>query len=32
MKRRTFLKNTDAASPLLSIPVNWVKDLLEDKN
>lgn len=31
MKRRTFLKNTATASPLLTIPVNWVKNLLEDK-
>lgn len=31
MKRRTFLKNTAAASPLLTVPVNWIRDLLEDK-
>lgn len=31
MKRRTFLKKTAAASPFLTIPANWVKDLIEDK-
>lgn len=31
MKRRKFLKNTAAASPLLTVPVNWIKDFIEDK-
>lgn len=31
MKRRTFVKHAAAASPILTVPVNWVKDLIEDK-
>ncbi len=31
MKRRTFLRNTAAASPALTLPVNWVTELIDDR-